>query len=97
MEIDVGSSPKQTLDPALSLLTILLTHPHLTPSSVFKAVSESPTSTSTAIAFESVDLATRQTNIMPRSTTLTYPKTPINTVNRYDVRETYDLAKIHSK
>ena len=32
----------------------------------------------------------------PRSLTLTYPRTPINTVNRYNVRETYDLAKIHS-
>jgi uncharacterized protein len=30
-----------------------------------------------------------------RSQTLTYPRTPINTVNRYSVRETYDLALIH--
>ncbi|KAL6248173.1 hypothetical protein RBB50_004428 [Rhinocladiella similis] len=33
---------------------------------------------------------------MGRSRTLEYPKTPINKVNRYNVRETYDLEAIHS-
>ncbi|KAK7905796.1 hypothetical protein LTR67_000520 [Exophiala xenobiotica] len=33
---------------------------------------------------------------MGRSRSLEYPKTPINKVNRYNVRETYDLEAIHS-
>jgi uncharacterized protein len=34
---------------------------------------------------------------MPRTTTLTYPRTPgLNKVNRYNVRENYELSTIHS-
>jgi uncharacterized protein len=34
---------------------------------------------------------------MPRTTTLTYPRTPgLNKVNRYNVRESYELSTIHS-
>ncbi|KIV87298.1 hypothetical protein PV11_02853 [Exophiala sideris] len=33
---------------------------------------------------------------MGNSRNLEYPKTPINKVNRYNVRETYDLQQIHS-